>query len=51
MPNFSKTGLENPNASWSTHNGLLGYMTNGHIYYSNLPYSSSYPKKIYIYIV
>ncbi len=49
MPNFSKTGLANSNASWSTHNGLLGYMSNGHIYYSNLPYSSSYPTKKYIY--
>lgn len=49
MPNFSKTGLANSTASWSTHNGLWGYMVNGHIYYSNLPYSSSYPttKKIY----
>ena len=49
MPNFSKTELANPTASWSTHNGLLGYMSKGHIYYSNLPYSSSYPTEKYIY--
>ena len=49
MPNFSNTGLGDPTASWSTHNGVQGYMINGHIYYSNLYKSSSYPttKKIY----